>query len=327
MKPKVKAKHVAGKANLFNVSLPKQKKGEPVKALSTNNAVSLIGPKGKGKSRQEFEREGKLARKKKALGEAPSGSLGPKKKAKEASPPREPRKGGPKKGGGLGSLPRPGEEGSSYPPRKKKASKDVSDFDEGEETATEDQLTQIKNEAKKAVALEKQVADLEAATVNIKKERDEILNKTLPSLLDSAGMTSFNLADGSLIEIKDVVSGSLPSADKKPEEREAALKWLRKNGGAALIKTNFLTEFGMGQEKLAAFFKALIIKNKFLAKESIGVHPQTLCAFVREKLEHGEEVPVEKLGIYTGRHAKIKLSDEVLAEAETNRVRPKGRKS
>lgn len=200
------------------------------------------------------------------------------------------------------------------------------DFEEKEE-ATEDQLQQIKKEANRAVAIAKQIEDLEAAIGTLKGEQDGILNKTLPSLLDSAGMIDFTLDDGSSIEIKDVVSGSLPSADKKPEERSKALKWLMANGGRGLIKTSFLTEFGVGQERMATFFKQLIVKNKYVAKETVGVHPQTLCAFVREKLENGEQVPTEMLGVYTGRHAKIKLSTEAQEKAEASRVKPKTRRA
>lgn len=201
---------------------------------------------------------------------------------------------------------------------------DTSDFEE--EGATKGQLSEISNEAKKAVALDRQIEDLEMAAKALKEERDTILNKTLPSLLDSAGMSAFDLEDGSSVEIKDVVSGTLPNAEKKPDERRWALKWLMSNGGRGLIKTEFKTEFGVGQERMAAFFKQLIVKNKFTAKETTGVHPQTLCAFVREKLENGEEVPVEKLGVYTGRHAKIKLSEKAQEAAEAERVNPKTRR-
>lgn len=198
---------------------------------------------------------------------------------------------------------------------------ETSDFEQ--EEASEDQLEKISKAAMQAVALDRQVADLEAAVVTLKTDRDTILNKTLPALLDSAGMNGFDLRDGSSIEIKDVVSGSLPSEAKKPEERKRALAWLLKNGGKGLIKTSFKTEFGVGQEKLVQAFEKLIVKAKFAAKKETGVHPQTLCAFVRELLEDGKEVPIETLGIYVGRHAKIKLSPEAERKAEAERVKPK----
>lgn len=201
---------------------------------------------------------------------------------------------------------------------------DSGDFEQ--EEATEDQLAKIKNAGLRAAALEKQIEDLTAAAAMLTIDRDTILNKTLPALMDSAGMPEFSLDDGSSFEIKDVVSGTLPSATTKPKEREKALAWLFKNGGKGLIKTNFKTEFGVGQEKLVEAFEKLITKSKFVAKKEIGVHPQTLCAFVRELLEDGKKVPIETLGIYVGRHAKLKLSSEAVKKAESERIKPKRHK-
>lgn len=198
---------------------------------------------------------------------------------------------------------------------------DVSEFEQ--EEASGNQLKVITDTAMKAVALQNQIDDLTAAMNTLVADRDLLLNKSLPSLLDSANMESFNLKDGTLIKIKDVVSGTLPSADKKPHERKRALAWLMKHGGKGLIKTSFKTEFGVGQEKQVEAFEKLIVKAKFAAKKDTGVHPQTLCAFVRELLEEGKEVPIETLGIYVGRHAKIELSDDAKKKADSERVKPK----
>lgn len=262
------------------------KKGGPVKALSTHKSASLIGHKTGGKSMKQFKKESKREEVDKWLNKNKAATKNVNKKIHDAD-----------------------------------------DFDEGgKEAATEDQLSTITKEARKAVALQKQINDLQAATETLNNELAEIIRKTLPSLFDSAGLLDFTLDDGSVIEIKDVVSGSLPSADKKPAEREAAIDWIKENGGDGIIKTYYNTEFGVGQEKLARMFEAIITKAKFIAKKTVGVHPQTLCAFVREKLENGEEVPVDKLGVYTGRHAKIKLSDDASSKADSERVKPKARR-
>lgn len=210
-------------------------------------------------------------------------------------------------------------------PKRTKIKTSVEEFEE--EEATPVQLKQISEQARKAVALEQQINDLAAAQLTLSQERDKILNVTLPAMFDSAGMTAFDLEDGSSVEIKDVVSGNLPSASSKPKERERAIAWLLKNGGKGLIKTSFATEFGVDQTALVKKFESLIIKGGFAAKKATGVHHQTLCAFVRELLEKGKKVPIETLGIYVGRHAKIQLSDKQTAKADSERVKPKRRKS
>jgi hypothetical protein len=187
------------------------------------------------------------------------------------------------------------------------------------EEATPDQLKKITESAAHAVSLEKQIVDLEAAMNSLKKERDTILNESLPSLLDSAGLENFTLQDGSYIKINDIVRGSLPSADKNPKGRMRALAWLMKNGGKGLIKTSFNTEFGTGQEEMVTKFERVITKLGFAAKKATGVHPQTLCAFVRELLEDGKKVPYETLGIYVGRQAKLELSETAQIKVDNDR--------
>lgn len=202
---------------------------------------------------------------------------------------------------------------------------DTDDFEN--EEASKDQLEKINETTRHAVSIQKQIDDLAAAGAVLTAERDLILNKTLPALMDSAHMEEFKLIDGSRVKIKDVVSGTLPNAQSKPKERQQALSWLFKNGGKGLIKTTFKTEFGTGQEALVAAYEKLITKAKFAAKKDTGVHPQTLCAFVRELLEEGKKVPLETLGIYVGRHAKLELSEAATAKAETERVKPKRNRS
>lgn len=208
---------------------------------------------------------------------------------------------------------------------KAKVKTSVEEFEE--EEATPAQLSQISEQARKAVALDRQIEDLAAAQATLVIERDKILNVTLPAMFDSAGMSAFDLEDGSSVEIKDVVSGNLPSASTKPKEREKAIAWLMKNGGKGIIKTSFATEFGVDQSALVKKFESLITKGGFAAKKVTGVHHQTLCAFVRELLENGKKVPIETLGIYVGRHAKINLSEKQNAKADAERVKPKRRRA
>jgi hypothetical protein len=219
---------------------------------------------------------------------------------------------------------------TKQPKKKGEAAKPLSKHMSAEfeqEEATPNQLKAISAQAEKAVALDKQIADLMAAAEALGQERDAILNKLLPSMMDSASMTDFTLSDGSSVEIKDVVSGTLPSDKTKPAERKKALAWLMKNGGKGLIKTSFSTEFGVDQQALVNKFEKLINKQGFAAKKATGVHPQTLCAFVRELLENGKKVPIETLGIYVGRHAKIVLSEKASAKADAERIKPQRRKN
>ena len=86
-----------------------------------------------------------------------------------------------------------------------------------------------------------------------------------------------------------------------------ALQWIENNGGKEIIKSTLTAEFEKGAGNL---------ERKNMAAEALSemgvpfidaetVHPMTLAAFAREKLKGGEEVPIESLGLYAGRQAKI----------------------
>ena len=106
-------------------------------------------------------------------------------------------------------------------------------------------------------------------------------------------------------EVSDFVAGSLT---KKPEERKAALEWLASNGAADMIKSEVSVEFGKTEHNLAKDLAAKLAAEGYFVEESEGIHAQTLLAFVREKMRNGEEVPLETLGLFAGRVAKVKAS-------------------
>ena len=53
-------------------------------------------------------------------------------------------------------------------------------------------------------------------------------------------------------------------------------------------------------------FKALAEKEGILAQQNTTIHSQTLRAFVRERVEAGDEFPMDLFGAYVGQRAVIK---------------------
>ena len=91
--------------------------------------------------------------------------------------------------------------------------------------------------------------------------------------------------------------------------RAAALKWLEEHEGRSIIKGTITAEFERGEDnsekrnRAAEALSALSVD--FVEQE--GVHPQTLAAYARERIKNGEEVPLDLLGLYSGRMAKITI--------------------
>lgn len=180
---------------------------------------------------------------------------------------------------------------------------DMSIF-ETEAPKSESDLASLVKLAEEAVSLERTLEDIEAEQKQIKARLNQITIKELPEKLAELGMDDFKLANGSTIKIKEVVAGSLP---KDPEAKQRAIEWLEANDGASLIKNEVSLSFERGSDNYAKNAISLLEENGYEPKADRGVHPQTLCAYVRERLKGGDDVDLETLNVYVGRKAEIKL--------------------
>lgn len=182
---------------------------------------------------------------------------------------------------------------------------DYSDFDIIVAPADE-QLKSIEELASLAYQQMKQIEEMENALKKLKEEFMTTTRKSLPDAMAAAGTSSFTTNKGVKVTVKDFVNGSLP---KDEEKRAYALNWLENNGGKSIIKSEIIAEFEKGEgnlEKKNRAAEALAeLGVTFVDKEN--VHPMTLASFAREKIQNGEEIPTEQLGLFVGRMAKVEL--------------------
>jgi len=183
--------------------------------------------------------------------------------------------------------------------------KNTSDADEfvGLGGPSTQQMSDITKKTAEAIALLDQIEDIEVALKKTKEDYNAIVQHTLPEMCISSGVWEFK-TNRSKVKIKPIVSGSLP---KDEVARRNALTWIDKNGGGSLIKFGLTADFGKGEKGKLRTAKAELKKLGVDAVSKIGIHPQTLCAFVRERLANGENTPLDDLGIWTGHHAKISI--------------------
>lgn len=166
-------------------------------------------------------------------------------------------------------------------------------------------LSDLVNLANRAVALEETVKDLEQAYKEQKGLLHFIKTQRLPDAMFAVGQSEFTLNDGTKVTIEDFVSGSLPKED--PLKRQAAFVYLENTeGGADIIKNVVSMQFDKKQHNEALALAEELHDRGFDAKVTSDVHASTLKAFIREKLQNGEEIDYEKLGCQVGRTAKIK---------------------
>jgi len=165
----------------------------------------------------------------------------------------------------------------------------------------DDQITGIAALARRAKSLEKQIKDEEDTLKGLKDQYRKITEETIPEALAELGMTSFKMEDGSSIDIKPFYSASITEA-----RRAEAFQWLRDNGFDDIIKNTVSVRFGRGEDELCNRLLGLLGQQGFPAEQAEKVEPATLKAWVRERVERGDQFPMELFGAYIGKKASIK---------------------
>jgi len=148
---------------------------------------------------------------------------------------------------------------------------------------------------------EAQIANLEKLAKDLKKSVLKLTDDEMPAMLAELGISSFSLDDGSTVEVKQTYGASI-LVDNRPK----AYDWLRDNGYDDIIKNTVECQFGRGEDDLANAFAAFAIQQGYVPDQKTAVHPQTLRAFVKERVEAGDDFPMELFGAYVGQRAIIK---------------------
>lgn len=161
-------------------------------------------------------------------------------------------------------------------------------------------LETVSRLARRQRELEQKVDELEKALKDAKSDLRQVSQVDLPAALDSVGLASVELSDGSKVSVESGVDARIPK-DRKAE----ALRWLDENGYGHLIKHELKAPVGRDPETAKKAETALRQLGISPADDET-VHPQTLKAWARERLREGEEVPEDLFGVYEYRTTKIK---------------------
>ena len=172
----------------------------------------------------------------------------------------------------------------------------VEKMDQGDLTTVAGMARAIRDKEQEVSALEQKLKDEKKALLKLTDEE-------LPTMLAEIGLTSMKLDDGSEVTVKPTYGASI-LVDNRP----AAYEWLREHGHDDIIKNTVACAFGRGEDDQASAFKAFAEKQGYYAEQKTEIHPQTLRAFVKERVESGDEFPMELFGAYIGQRAVVKRS-------------------
>lgn len=142
-------------------------------------------------------------------------------------------------------------------------------------------------------------AELKAASEDLSRY-DELM---FPELFDEVGVSAFEDEEGNRLEVADKMYGSLPRTD--PEKRQLAMEELHRHEGDGLIKSVISITYSKGETDMAHKTLALLAERDIPAQLNEDVHPQTLAAWARERLEAGDPISLETLGLRIRRALKI----------------------
>ena len=156
-----------------------------------------------------------------------------------------------------------------------------------------DKVIELKN-------LEDEVKNAEESLSKLKEKTRYISQIEVPKMMEEMHVTKLKLKDGEIIEIKKIYGASI-----SPDNQEKAFTWLRNNGLGDIIKNDITVTFGRGEDNKAATYAVLARGQGYEPVQKIGVHPQTLKAVVRERLEAGQEMPSDLFKTYACNSTKI----------------------
>jgi len=165
-----------------------------------------------------------------------------------------------------------------------------------------DTLKRISEAVNDLIRTESMIGAKEEELKMLKELRHKTRTAIIPDLMNEAGIESISV-DGHKVSLKSYVSGSLP---KDPEKRQRAIEWITEHDGAGLIKSCVISSFGREQRDEAIELHSEITKRGLVVDFDERIHPQTYQAWIRKKLEDGEQVDIDMLGVQVGQVAKIK---------------------
>jgi len=169
------------------------------------------------------------------------------------------------------------------------------------EQLDQESLGSVAGLAKAIKTKEELIESLEQTLKEEKKALIKMTDEDLPTMLMELGMQSLTLDDGSDVTVKQTYGASI-----RVDDRPAAYEWLRDNGYDDIIKNQVLCVFGRGEDDVASAFQALASQQGYAAEQKTEIHPQTLRAFVKERVENGDDFPMELFGAWVGQRAVIK---------------------
>lgn len=171
---------------------------------------------------------------------------------------------------------------------------------DGEAFASPDQLERLHKSLNEMIALSEMIEQMEEDLKQAKKAKLHLERNVCPEIMAELQMEA-TIYRGWDVKVKNFFSGSLP---KDANGKQRAIEYLTKIGASSIIKTTVAAKFDRGSYDEATQLYNRLAKVGHTATLDTSVHPQTLASFAREKVENGEPIDLDVIGVYSGKTIK-----------------------
>ena len=175
---------------------------------------------------------------------------------------------------------------------------DASKFDK----VKDEKGSNLSNLIRQSMKIEQEIADTEQALKDLKFRKRKVNEEDIPNLMQEMGMDSITV-EGNKVSLRQFVHARI-SEEKKQE----AFTWLRSIGEGDIIKNDVTVSFKSGEDNMAGAVVDDLRNQGLEPSQKTHVHPQTLKAWVKNRIESGGEIDFDTFGVFVGTEAKISRS-------------------
>lgn len=167
------------------------------------------------------------------------------------------------------------------------------------------------------IEIDKELKEIDDYASKLEEEQRLIEEDTIPTIFHELTTTNLGLRDGFSCKIEPKFQGTVVIKDPAKAEKQLAL--LEKIGGEDIIKFDITCSFSKGKMKEAKILMDMLKEYGFEFKAKRSVHAGSLASFIKQKLELGQEVPLDEMGWRYFNRASIKKKGFKLRKRKVKR--------
>jgi len=168
------------------------------------------------------------------------------------------------------------------------------------DTVSTEGASRLSNLIRESLDLNSKIADAEQHLKDLKYKKRKVNEEDIPALMQEMGMDSITV-DGNKVALRQFVHARITE-----DKRDEAFAWIRSVGEGDIIKNDVTVSFSSGQDNLAGAVVDDLRNQGLDPAQKTHVHPQTLKAWVKGRIESGKEIDFDTFGVFVGTEATIK---------------------